>query len=114
MCRLAESSHLIEQPGLFQLVSELGAEDRRESFDREEKIRPGRFPIPVFGQPAASDDVVNVRMVDQISGPGVEHADHADATADEPWIESQLLQSLGGSAKQNVVERLLICTCQGP
>src|SRR5262249_40486984 len=60
-----------------------------------------------------SDDVVNVRMEDQISGPGVEHADNADATADEPWIESQLLQSLGGSAKQNVVERLLIRTRQG-
>ena len=69
----------IEQLGLFQLVSELGAEDGRESFDRNQKIRTGRVPFPVFGQPATGDDVMNVRMVPQVSRQGVEHAEHADA-----------------------------------
>ena len=40
----------MEQIGLFEQVPELGAEDRRESFDRKEKIRMGRVPFSVFGQ----------------------------------------------------------------
>ncbi len=43
----------------------------------------------------------------------MEHAHHADAAADESGIESQLLQGLGGSAKENVVERLLIAARKG-
>ena len=47
-------------------------------------------------------------MVEELAGPGVEYADHPEAGADEPWILSQLLQGRGGSAKEQVVDRLLI------
>ena len=35
-------------------------------------------------------------------------------TADEPSIESQLLQSLGGNAEETVVDNPLIRASQGP
>ncbi len=56
-------SHLSEQLGLFELVSELGAEDDGESKDGDQKVFAGRLPASVRGETAAGDDVVNVGMV---------------------------------------------------
>ena len=39
---------------------------------------------------------MHMRMKEQLPGPGVEHANHAEAGADEPRVLSQLLQSCGG------------------
>jgi hypothetical protein len=40
---------------------------------------------------AARDDVMNVRVIDELASPRVKDTDHPDASADEPWIESELL-----------------------
>jgi len=47
-------------------------------------------------------------MVEQVAGPGVEHAYHADLRAHKAWISGQLLGCLGGSAEKQVVEQLLV------
>src|SRR5712691_6485696 len=47
-------------------------------------------------------------MIEELAGPGVEYSDHAQTTADEPWVLSQLLQSSGGSAKEQIVDHLLM------
>ena len=52
-------------------------------------------------------------MVDEGARPGVQQTHHTEATADESWIEGQLSQRLGRSAKQNVVDRLLIAARDG-
>jgi hypothetical protein len=53
-------------------------------------LRAGRAPAAVSSQTTASDDVMNVRMIEQLAGPGVEHADHAEAGPDEARVSSQL------------------------
>jgi hypothetical protein len=57
---------------------------------------------------------MNVRMVEELAGPGVEYADHAQTSSDEPWVLGQLLQSCGGSAKEQIVDRLLMAASQRP
>ena len=41
------------------------------------------------------------------------YADHAQPSADEPWVLGQLLQSCGGRAKEQVVDQLLMAASQG-
>jgi hypothetical protein len=55
-----------------------------------------------------SNDVVNVRMIEKLTRPGVKDSNHSDASADEPWIESQRLKRFGGRTKEEIVNRLLI------
>ena len=55
---------------------------------------------------------MDVRMIEQLAGPGVEHADHAQAAADEAWVLGQLLEGCGGSAKEQIVDRLLMAARQ--
>ena len=52
-------------------------------------------------------------MIEELAGPGVQHADHAQTGADEAWVLGQLLQGCGGSAKEQVVDRLLMAAGQG-
>src|SRR5712691_12959306 len=47
-------------------------------------------------------------MIEELAGPGVEYSDHAEVGADEPRVLSQLLQSSGGSAKEQIVDQLLM------
>jgi len=82
--------HKREQTSLFQLVAKLGAEDWRESFDGDEKVWACRAPMAVISQTTTGDDVMYMRMIEKLAGPGVEYADHAEAGADEAWVLGQL------------------------
>ncbi len=79
-----------EQISLFQLVAKLGAEDAGERFDGDEKVFACGAPVAVISEAATGNDVVHVRMIEQLAGPGVEHADHAEAGADEARVLGQL------------------------
>jgi hypothetical protein len=52
-------------------------------------------------------------MVEQVAGPGMEHPDPCDTASDAPWIQGQCLSCLRRGAKQDVVESLLVTTCNG-
>jgi len=65
---------------------------------------------PIAIDPAAGSEIVDMGMVEEVAGPGVEHAYHADLPAHKAWISGQLLGCLGRSAKQQVVDQLLIST----
>ena len=83
-------------------IAELGAEDAGERFDGQQKVFACGAPAAGSAQAAAGDEVMNVRMMKQLAGPGMQYADHANAAADEPWILSQLQQGGGRSAKEQV------------
>jgi hypothetical protein len=81
---------LSKENGLFQGVTELGAEDWGEGFNGQQKVLAGRAPAALVREAAAGDDVVDVGMIEQLAGPGVEHADHTEAGADEARVLGQL------------------------
>lgn len=80
--------YLSKEFGLLEGLAELSAEDRRKRFDGNEKVFARGTPAAVVSETAAADDVMNVRMIEQLSGPGVEHADHTQTTTNKPWVLS--------------------------
>jgi hypothetical protein len=92
-----------------QSALEGGAEEFGEGFHRQEEVFAGRQPfLPIARHPAAGDQVVDVGMVEQVAGPGVEHTYHANLPTHKAGISGQLLGSLGGSAEKQVVDQLLV------
>ena len=59
--------------------------------------------LPVSGQAAAGNEVMNVGMVGQIAGPGLQHPQQTDLTAEEARVVGQFLQSRCRSLKQEVI-----------
>jgi hypothetical protein len=100
--------HLSKEFSLFQPSTKLGAEDWRKRFDGDKKVSAGRAPATVVSDTTAGDEVMDVGMVEELAGPGVEHADHTWTTSNEPWVLSQLLESCGGSAQEQIVDQLLM------
>jgi hypothetical protein len=97
----------------LQLLSELGAEDHREGLDVDQEVLASRPPGALGRQTSSSNDIMHVGMVAQSAGPRMEHPYHPDPAADEPRIQRQCLQGLGGAPKEEVVEGLLVTTGQG-
>src|SRR5512144_1879476 len=78
------SRDLSKELGLLQSVTELGPKQHRQRAYREQEIITSRSPGSIIGsQATARDHVVNMRMVDQSTRPGVEHTDHAQSAAHE-------------------------------
>jgi hypothetical protein len=46
--------------------------------------------VEVISQTTAGNDVMDVRMIEQLASPGVQHADHAKAAAYEARVLGQL------------------------
>jgi len=65
-------------------------------------------------QGATSDEEMDVRVIAEISGPGVEHAHQTESATDKARVLGQLQQGLGGRAEEQVVDRLLLRASQGP
>ena len=59
--------------------------------DGHEKVLARGAPATVVGEAAAADDLVHMGMIEELPGPGVEHADQADSAADEARILGQFL-----------------------
>src|SRR5438552_12642864 len=51
---------------------------------------------------------MNVGMIEELAGPGMQYSNQAHTTSNEPWVLGQLQQGRGGSAKEQVVDRLLM------
>src|SRR5438132_13617776 len=86
--------HGSKQRRLFQFMTKLGAKDHGDSFDRNEEIGAGKLPTTIISKSAAGDDEMQVRMIDELAGPGVQHADQAQTSTDEARVLSQLEQSV--------------------
>src|SRR5712692_7291927 len=78
-----------EQSSLFQFIAKLGAEDPGERFDGEQEVGARGTPAAVSSEAAAGDEVMEVGVIEELAGPGVEHADHTEAGADEARVLGQ-------------------------
>ena len=85
------------------------AEQFGERFHGQEEVSArGQPGIAIASHAAAGDQIVDVGMVGQVAGPGMQYAQHPDLSAHKPWVSGQLLGGLGGSAEEQVVDQLLV------
>jgi hypothetical protein len=104
--------HAREPVGLVPVVSELGPAPHRPRLDVDQKVVAGGEPSAIGRESPSRHDVVHGRMVAQVAGPGVQHANHAEAAAHAPGVPRQCLQGLRCAPKQDVVDHLLVAACQ--
>jgi hypothetical protein len=79
----------------------LGSKEAGEGLDVNEEGIAGTPPgVTVSGQTAAGDEVMNVGMVSQVAGPGLQHPQETKLPADKAGIGGQSLQSGRGGLKQ--------------
>ena len=104
--------NLMEEPGLFHRITELGPEDWGESLNREIKIDPGGVPEAVGrGEGAARDDIMDMGVKLEGSSPGVKDAQEPrEICADELFIGDQSLDRFGRSFKEGRVGCFLVGT----
>jgi len=104
-----EELQLTGGEGLFQIVQEQASKHPREHCDRQEEPRPAGYPaFTVQRDPAARKKKVNVRVVQQILSPGVQHTQEADLRAQMVWIGGDLTQRLRRRSEQDIVDDGLV------
>ena len=101
--------NLLQQLCLFQGRSKLGSKETGEGFDMDKEGIVGAQPgLPLSRQPAAGDKVMNVGMVSQVAGPGLQDAQETKLTADKAGVVGQLLQGRRRGLKQPVIHLPLV------
>ena len=104
-----EELQLTGGEGLFQIVQEEASKHLREHCDRKEEPRPAGDPaFTVQRDPAARNKKVNVRVVQQILSPGVQHTQEADLRAQMVWIGGDLTQGVRRRPEQDIVDNGLV------
>ena len=95
--------------GFAQSVLEGSPEQFGEGFHGQEKVSArGQPALSIAVHSAAGCQVMHVGMVEQVAGPGMEHTYHPDLPAYKSWISGQSLGGLRRSAKEQVVNQLLV------
>ena len=86
---------------LLERGSQLAAHELGQGLDRDEKGLARRVPVvAVSGDAATGDQAVNVGVIDELLGPGVQDSEHADHAADMAWIAGELDDGVGGGLHQ--------------
>jgi hypothetical protein len=99
----------IKQAGLLQSIAELGPEQDGEWLNVHQEIPSGRQPtLTIRSQSTGGHHIVDVGMVAEVAGPGVEYPDHANLAADKARVLGQLLQGSRGRAKQDIIDDFLV------
>jgi hypothetical protein len=100
---------IVGEAGSLKGVKEFGSEDPGEGFDGEQEVMVGREPGAVIGgQPTGRDEIVNVRMVGQVTSPGVQDTDQAELSADKTRVLGQMLCCNCRSTKEQVIDKRLV------
>jgi len=90
--------------GPFEELEELAAEDLGEDTDEEEEPGLGGDPSLALGAEAATgDDAVEMRMVGEGLGPGMEDGGEADAGSEVLGPPGDVLEGFGDGAEEQVV-----------
>ena len=99
---------------LLQVVQEQAPEHPRQHPDRQEEPRPAGDPaLPVRRDAAARNEKMNVRVVQQVLPPGVQHAEEADLRAQMLRIGGDGAQRLRRRPEQDVVDHGLVLERDG-
>jgi hypothetical protein len=89
---------------LLQRLAEECASAVAEGLDGQEELGPGGLPMAlVAAEAAAGNQAVDVRMICEGAGPGVEHGQQAESGAEALGVLGQVLQGLGTGAQEQVV-----------
>ena len=104
---------VVEACGL-EGIAELGTEDRRENTTRHEEAGVARLAPPesILCEASRGHEEVGVRVVAEIPGPGMKDSDHAWLSAEMAGVLGKLLDGLGRTAEQKIVDLLLMRPCQ--
>ena len=93
----------------LQVAQEQAAEHPRQHPDRQEESRSAGDPAFTVGRdPAAGNQKMNVRMVQQVLSPGVQHAEEADLCAQMLRIGGDGAQRLRRRPEQDIVDHGLV------
>jgi hypothetical protein len=87
------------KPGFFQGIPKFGPDNPGQRFSVQKEIR---FTVlsPVFYDSTAWNQEMDVGMIDQHFGPGLQNAHEPDIRAKEPFIESQHHDRFRGSLEE--------------
>ena len=90
-------------------------EELRKRLDGHEGRRTSGSPFgPISRDPTGRDQAVDVRMVDQGPGPGMQHTQDPHQTAHVMRVRGELHAGLRGGPQEDVVQRVLVWTDQRP
>jgi hypothetical protein len=99
--------------GFLQTGHELAAKDPAQYLHRQEERIARVDPMLVIErQTTRWDHTMNVRMVQEVLAPGMEHTQEADLRTEMPRVAGDLQQSRGAGAKQEVVDDGLVLQSQ--
>jgi len=102
--------HLAVEGSFLEGITELGAEDLAERFNGRQKsgMLGGKPLLGIGGEPASGHQIMDMGMVVEIAGPGLEDTDEAELATHPTGVEGELLQSRRGSTEQEIVNQLLV------
>jgi hypothetical protein len=102
--------HLAVEGSFLEGITELGAEDLAESFDGRQKsgMLGGKPLLGIGGEAASGHQIMDMGMVVEIAGPGLEDTEEAELATHPTGVEGELLQSRRGSTEQEIVNQLLV------
>lgn len=102
-------SYLSKDGGFFEDVLKFGPEELGECLDGEKEVVVSGHPnFPVLGKSAAGDQIVDMGMIGQVAGPGVQDAEHADLAAEVTGVTGQGLGRFCRSLEEGMVEEFLV------
>jgi hypothetical protein len=82
---------------LLERGPELAAHELGQGLDRDAEVLARRMPrVAVVGDAAARDQAMDMGVIEQLRGPGMQHREHADGGADETGIAGEFDDRLGG------------------
>src|SRR5215467_9451757 len=94
---------------LKEIFQKQAAEQTRENPDGQEESGTARDPLRAVGrEPAAGDDAMQMRVMEQVRSPTVEHGEEANFGTQMFGIGGDGVQGLGGGAEQNPVDHFLV------
>ena len=94
--------------GLSQFFEKESAKETGEDFDRKKETGAAGNPFSLWGDTAAWDHTMQMRMMIEVLSPGVEDSEEADLSAEMLWIAGDGEERLGSGAEEHVVEGLLV------
>jgi hypothetical protein len=86
----------VKHRGPAPRITQFGTIQDGQRLDRNQEGIPGWEPLTAIGRkPARGHQIVYMGMVVQGASPGVQDPDHANLSADTPWIQGEFLEGLG-------------------
>ena len=104
-----KNSQFARIEGVLELLQKQAAEQSRQHAYGQEEAGLARDPAGAVGrEPAAGDDTMQMRVMQQGGSPGVQDGEEANLRAQMFGIGGDGAQGLGRGLEENVVDHLLV------